>query len=234
MNGMNKLQNILSSFYVLGVALCCIILGVLLLGNVYFALIYGLVGLIVFRFGIQTKTNKVKKYLEIVDEFQAFANSLILQLSSTPPVDSFVKIAPFFNNEVKAILENEEASISDKLNYFEQRYNFNLFQIFRKLIEIYVEQGGNILTMSLEMLTQIDYFKIATYEIHYDNSKKKMDVLILWGLAILCIIVLRFTLQTYYIQIMQGPFFFVIVAFLLLFLISIFLLYNKYTKVQNV
>jgi hypothetical protein len=233
MNGMNKFKNVLQVLIMGGIALGCMILGFLILGNLYIALVYGLIGLLVFQFGIQKRMEKVKKHLAIIEEFQHLANSLILQLSTTPVLDSFIKIAPYFKNEIKEILENEEATIEDKLNYFEQRYTFNLYQIFRKLLEIFIEQGGNILTMSLEMLTQIDYFKVSAYEIYYDNSKKRVDVLILWGLAILCILVLRFTLQTYYIQIMQGSFYFVMLGFLLFFMIAMFLLYRKYAKVET-
>ncbi|MDR0832118.1 MAG: hypothetical protein LBM99_04415 [Bacillales bacterium] len=229
----NGLKQIKKTLVVTIITFAYIVLALLILNNLISALILGFVFFFIVNFVIVKKINNGQEKIELLNEFQQLANSLIMQLATTPSIlDACKTISKFFKSEVQEVLENDELDISDKMSFLNQRYHFALFSMFEKLIDIYVNQGGNILKMSLQLLNEIDYLKLATQEIHLDNKKKIREVVILWLLSFLCVIILRFSLNSYYEAIIKSNFFYVLLMFLLGFTFSMLGLYISYSGLE--
>ena len=119
----------------------------------------------------------------------------------------------------------------DKLDYLKRYYEFDIYFLFLSVMNIYIEQGGDILIISYylneESRRNEDYL-IKTEEI---SKRKIIEFSMLWFFTLLIIIILRFTLNSFYHQITNYLLFQVaIVSLFMLLILSIHLLIMKITN----
>ena len=119
----------------------------------------------------------------------------------------------------------------DKLDYLKRYYEFDIYFLFLSVMNIYIEQGGDILIISYylneESRRNEDYL-IKTEEI---SKRKIIEFSMLWFFTLLIIIILRFTLNSFYHQITNYLLFQVaIVSLFMLLILSIHLLIMRITN----
>ena len=205
-----------------------------LLNNLIFALINGLCFFLVMYKYITLSFIKVNEKLDTYEEFTHFANCLIMQLSVTPNLnESFNEVAKIHKRDYSDILLDDSLTVSEKLESLENNFPIPLYHILKHILLLYVEQGGNILDMSQELLNKADLELSNMQEIYSLNKQKWMESVIMWGFAMIGFFYLRSSLISYYITLIQRRSFMLCVEiFLLVFLVTLKIVSQKYIREQ--
>ena len=147
-----------------------------------------------------------KKYLLKINRFNEcynFINNYIVSLSmKNSIVSAYESAISSMPESFSQYIENIETfSEEDKLEHIHKYFRFHVFSLFIDLINIYQDEGGDILEMShylLEEARQVEEY-ISTSKL---IAKKKMvEFAILWLLTLGIMIFLRFALSQFFITI---------------------------------
>ena len=96
-------------------------------------------------------------------------------------------------------VENIEAfSNKEKLEHLNKYFRFHVYSLFVDLINIYEEQGGDILAMSNHLLDETRIIEEYVSESRLIAKKKIFEFVILWALTLGIMIFLRFTLGQFF------------------------------------
>lgn len=182
------------------------------------------------------KITKSKKAIERFHECYHFINNFIISLSIKKT------IKPSFENTVLS-MDNDFKKMVDELSNLDEEkiirhlrgtyFPFHVYSLFIEIIDIYVEQGGDILKMSKYLLQECRLSEEYLNIISSYSNKKYLDFSILWAISLSILVLLRFTLTQFYIYIKSQIFFIAGLAILSAFIIfSIYLLVSKTTKIE--
>ncbi len=179
-----------------------------------------------------------KKYLVKINRFREcyhFINNFIVSLSIKGTIssayDSTVSSMPdTFINSIENI---ESFSQKDKLEHLGKYFKFHVFSLFIDLVNLYQEQGGNILDMShylLEETRQIEeYITMSTLI----GRKRVVEFAILWMLTISIMVFMRFALSQFFETITKQLFYPIGIGAIILFaLLSIHIAISKMCKLK--
>ena len=181
---------------------------------------------------------KLKKMSEENKGFHScysFINSYIISLSvkgsllaafeSTKLLmdSSYVEITSGISNL------NEE----ERLDYLKQYYNFDIYYLFLTMIKIWIEQGGDIFKISHYLIEEARREEDYLIKCENISKRKVIEFSMLWTFTLLIILVLRFSLNTFYSLITKNLLFQIaIVLLFVLLLLSIHVLVTKITTSQ--
>ena len=131
-------------------------------------------------------------------------------------------------------IENVETfSNKDKLEHLNRYFKFHIFALFIDLIDLYENQGGNILDMShylLEETRQTEEFISVSQTI---ARKRIVEFAILWMLTIGIMVFMRFALSQFYQTISKQLFYPIGIGGIVLFaLASIHIAVMRITSLQ--
>ena len=179
-----------------------------------------------------------KKYQIKISRFREcyhFINNFIVSLSvkgSVPAAyDSTISSMP---DTFLLSIENIDAfSQKDKLEHLGKYFRFHVFSLFIDLINLYEEQGGNILDMShylLEETRQVEEYITASATI---GRKKIVEFVILWTLTISIMVFMRFALSQFFDTISKQLFYPIGIGGIILFaIVSIHIAITKMCKLK--
>ena len=205
-----------------------------LLNDIILSVILGSLFFLLMNFYTLKKLNKMKKFRKSLEVFSHFANSLVMQLTVMPNVStSLIDISDYLDKEQKDILSNEELLINERLDLLDKYYDFPLYYVFKEIIVLYDTQGGNIIDMSMQLLSQIDIYMKNVETIYLDNNKKIGEVLFLWIFSTLALIYVKSILIDYYVVLVENEIFkYIIFGFFFLFIVSLYILSKKYIEIK--
>lgn len=203
------------------------------------SLIPSLIVLIISLFIFIFFTNKLlNRYFLITKRFHScyrFINNFIISLSVKNTVGAaLLSIHDSMDEEYKKeISELEHLSDNEKLEYLKKFYRFHIYELFVDVVNLFVEQGGNILNMSKEIIERSRYIEEYLNASHTIGMRKIIEFSTLWIFSILILLVLRLVLGDFYSLIASKLFFQIIVAVLLIFIaFSIHLMVSKFTNIK--
>lgn len=211
----------MNSILVIGIVIS-VILGVasFVASNNYFVGIGILViSILYFIFLAKPMMRKYETKINRFNECYTFINNYIVSLSIKASNTSAFETATqgmgedFFKN-----IENIETfSHQDKLDHLHKYFRFHIFSLFIDLVNIYENEGGDILEMShylLEESRQVEEY-ISTSKLI--AKKKIVEFAILWLLTIAIMVFLRFALAQFFGTIAKQIFYPIGIAFISLF-----------------
>lgn len=181
---------------------------------------------------------KLKKMLEENRGFHScfsFINSYIISLSVKGSLlGAFESTKLLMDKDYQDMTSgisnlNEE----ERLDYLKKYYNYDIYYLFLSMIKIWVEQGGDIFKISHYLIEEAR--REEDYLIKCENiSKRKIvEFSMLWSFTLLIILVLRFSLNSFYLLITKNLLFQVAIVLLFsLLLLSIHLLLAKIMNSQ--
>ena len=165
-----------------------------------------------------------------------FINNFIISLSIKKAINAalenvILSMTPEFQ-EMMARLDNMMEK--EKLKYLADSYfPFHVYKLFIQIIDLYEEEGGDILEMSKYLLQEA-----RNNEEYITTSRslarhKYFEISWLWGTTVLIIILLRFTLKDFYSSIKTQPFFLIALGVIFAFIaLSIFILIKRGTETK--
>ncbi|MCQ2815296.1 MAG: hypothetical protein MJ227_03300 [Bacilli bacterium] len=181
---------------------------------------------------------RLKKHTKRTNEFLQcynFINSFIIGLSIKENITSSYEITLSSMNEefLDEVKDINDLDSFEKLKYLDRYFQFDIYTLFVSLIEIYQEEGGNILDMSRFLLDELrndyTYFETARNM----GRRKIFEFGTLWFFSVLVLVIIRFALTDFYRIISPRPFFYISVVVMIAFLVfSIDFLIAKITKIK--
>ena len=217
-----------------------VIISLLIALTSYFAtnLIYIPIGVfaiyLIYYFVLVRK--RIKRYLnktEVIHSCYNFINSFVISLSVKDSLEEAyqngLRLAP------KAMLEEtneiENKTIIERLVFLRQYFNLAIYKMFLNIVNLYQDQGGNILTLSDSLMKECTRVEKSMQESASISNKHLVEFAILWLLSIFILVFLRFALSDFYLKMLSSVIFVVLVTiYYLLFLVASFLFILKYVN----
>lgn len=174
---------------------------------------------------------KISRFDQCYHFINTFIVSLSIKASSSAAYESAVQVMPeSFSKEIENV---ESFTQRDKLDHINKYFRFHVFSLFIDLINLYEEEGGDILQMShylLEEARMVEEYITASKVI---ARKRVTEFAILWVLTIGIMVFLRFALSQFFNTIAKQIFYPIGIGFICLFcLMSIHFALSKMTKLQ--
>ena len=174
---------------------------------------------------------KIKRFDECYHFINTFVVSLSIKGSVTSAYESSMQV---MSEDFISSIENIDTfSQKDKLDHINKYFRFHVFSLFVDLINIYEEQGGNILEMSHYLLEETRFIEEYISSSKSIAKKKMVEFAILWLLTLGIMVFMRFALSQFFDVIAKQIFYPIGILFICLFcLLSIHIAICKMTKLQ--
>lgn len=197
------------------------------------AVVTTLIGWLLFHFVIKPALKKMKFHKIQMQDMNQIINALVLQISVTPSLYTsleaiFPNLSISLQEKIGDIREEAPLDVMERLNF---GFNHPVFSIFNQILKLYVEQGGDIIAMTQQIVNQANQVKTYTMDYLQVKNKKMKELLVSWGFSWLTMIYMRYLLSQYYLAMVHGGFllFAVIIGFGLFFW-SLFLFFKQYKE----
>ena len=190
--------------------------------------------LVYFIFIVSKRFTKFDKRISRFHECYFFMSNFIVSLSVKNSLNAAL-------TNVKDIMSDdyleemgtiEEMNEGEKLQYLKKYFPFHVYQIFVDVITLWLDQGGDILKMTsslMEQTRQIEEYIIFSESV---NKSRLIEFIVLWLLSIVIIVILRFSLDSFFGSITKQIVYQVgIMSFFLLILVSTEFMTRRMTNV---
>ena len=203
--------------------------------NFIIAIVVLVISILYFVFIARPLINKYETKIKRFDECYHFINTFIVSLSIkgsvTSSYESSIQVMP--ESFISSIENIETFSQQDKLDHINKYFRFHVFSLFVDLINIYEEQGGNILEMSHYLLEETRLIEEYITTSKNITKKKMVEFAILWILTLGIMVFMRFALSQFFSVIAKQIFYPIGILFICLFcLLSIHIALFKMTKLK--
>ena len=203
--------------------------------NYIVALIVLAISILYFLFLARPLLRKYEIKIKRFDECYHFINTFIVSLSIKGSIstsyESAISVMP---TSFTSSIENVETfSQEDKLDHINKYFRFHVFSLFIDLINIFQEQGGNILEMSHYLLEETRLVEEYISTSQSIAKKRIVEFAILWLLTIGIMVLMRFALSQFFNTIAKQIFYPIGILVICIFcLFSIHIAITKMTKLQ--
>ncbi len=203
------------------------------LDNVFYAIgvlaVYILTGIFVFNPILNKHSIKVRKYHECYHFINNFVIALSIKKSISGSLESTVNSMPSEFVDIYSGLES--MNDKEKLNYLQTYFPFHVFHLFLQIVDLWEENGGDILRMSKYLIAETRYNEEYITKAESMSTHKYVEIGILWAFCALIVVILRFSLKEFYDKIKTQTLF--IIAILVLFVFILFTIYLLIMKATN-
>lgn len=203
--------------------------------SIFVALIVILLTTLYFVLIGTKKTNKYKIKISRFHSCYLFINNFIIALSIKkaikPAFDStIVTMDEDIQELIDSIKENTE---EDKLKYLTKYFKFDIYNLFLDLIALWLDQGGDIISMSSNLTNRARELEEYVSEAEQIHNKKFIEFTILWTFSLAILVFLRFALSQFFSKITSQLFYLIGIGTIFVYvLITIHLLISKMTTLD--
>lgn len=177
------------------------------------------------------KKEKLTKRIHACYHFiNAFIISMSVKESLEDAYQSGIRFEDKELNEVTPQIEN--LKVSDRITYLREFFNLAVFKMFMNVLNLYQDQGGNILSMSDELISESTRIEKSVSESLAESNRYLGQFLLLWMMSIAVLLFIRFSISSFYITMAKSPIFIgFLLVFFVLVLFSIHLFIVRYSSI---
>ena len=203
--------------------------------NIFSAIGIGLIFIAFFvliaRRLINNSQQKIHRYHECYQFINSFVISLNVKGSLNAAMESAYNTADSGTCEI--IDSINELSDDEKISYLIKYFKFDLYRLFVDTVSLWNEQGGDIIKMSHHLIEQVRLKEEYLLSCQSINKSKSVEFVVLWGIALMILAALRFSLSQFFLRISQTIFYQVAIVVTMLFaLTSIYILLKRVTNLN--
>lgn len=189
-------------------------------------------------FSILVCVPKLKKFNKVIERYHEcyhFINNYLISLSIKKSIsgaleNTTMSMGANFNTIYEKM---EDMNEIDKIKNLESYFPFYSYTLFLQIIDLWQEEGGDILQMSNYLFSEIRYEEEYVTNITSLARRKYIECGTLWIICTSILILLRFSLNDFYDRIKSQSLFLICLAILAAFiLVSIYLLIDKGTTIE--
>lgn len=171
--------------------------------------------------------------IERVHTSYHFINSFIISLSVKDSLEDAYQNGIRINNarlnaETK---ELNEMAVLDRVRYLYGFFNLSIYKVFLNVLDLYQDQGGNILNMADNLLRECTRTEKTLSDTLSIGYKHLTEFIILWLMSFAILLFMRFSIEEFYMMMLKSPFVApLIFVFFIICIGSINLFVNSFTN----
>lgn len=186
-------------------------------------------------FVVIPRLNKYNLVKTRYHECYHFINNFIISLSIKKSISGALETTVgSMNSEFVDMFNGVEARTeNDKLEYLSSYFEFYDYSLFLQIIFIWQEEGGDIITMSKYLISNIRHNEEYLTKTETISKRKYVEIGILWTISLSIIVVLRFALNDFYTKVKGQVLYIAAITIILAFaLFTIIMLVQKGTSLK--
>lgn len=168
-------------------------------------------------------------------ECYRFTNSFIITLSVCQSLDkAFDSAMESGDPELVELAKNiENLTVREKLEYFDSYFNMPAYRMFLSLLGIYIEQGGDIVKISSELMQEFARIEETRISLMSASRKNAVQFALLWIISLAILVFLRVGLSNFYTYLSGSRTYLIsLVAYFGFFLIALVVYSAAYTRMK--
>lgn len=203
--------------------------------NIFLAIFIFLISNVFFVLIVNRKIKKNQLKIHRYHQCFHFINSFIISLNVKGSMSAAIQSGYETTDEdTKALIDSiKELNEEEKIMYLSKYFKFDLYRLFVDTVNLWNEEGGDILKMSQYLINQVrlkEQYLITCETIH---RQKTIEFVVLWTISLAILAALRFALSQFFERIRQTIFYQVAVTVIILFvLVSIYILVTRISKLD--
>ncbi len=202
--------------------------------NIYLPLfvliLYPLYYFLIGRKYLSKKDQLVRRVHACYHFINAFIISLSVKESIEDAYQSGIRFEDKELNEMTPQIENMK--VSDRIIYLRDFFNLAVYKMFINVLDLYQDQGGNILSMSEELISESTRIEKSVTESLSESNRHLGQFVLLWLLSISVLLFIRFSISSFYeIMVKSKIFILFLLVFFLIILFSIHLFIVRYSSI---
>lgn len=201
--------------------------------NVIFTAALALIFLILFYLLIERGYRKFELNSQKVKECTKFINNFIITLSINKSINTtYEQVKETFNEELKRIDENNSnQGVEERIKSLKSYFNLKIYEVFLKLLDQYLFQGGDIIKISQLLLFDTRKMTSLLDDYMVISKRKLIEFASMWGLTMIILVVIQLSMNIFYSQILQMSFY--PIAIFIFFIVFIVFLYLFMSHMLN-
>ena len=171
--------------------------------------------------------------IERVHTSYHFINSFVISLSVKDSLEDAYQSGIRLNNsrlndETNALTE---MPVIERVKYLADYFNLSIYKLFLNVLDLYQDQGGNILNMADNLLRECTRTEKTLSDTRSIGYKHLPEFVILWLMSFAILLFMRFSIQDFYLMMLKNQFIApMIFMFFLICVVSINLFVNAFTN----
>ena len=182
-------------------------------------------------------SRKIKQYLSTnfrIHSCYHFINSFLINMSVKDSLDdSYFNATQGASGEYLDIVnELNNMPTMDKIEYLRKYFNLAVYKMFINVLNIYLDQGGRLLTMGEALLQETTRIEDTLNKSNRSIKKIAIEFGVLWLITFGVLVFLRFGVQEFYLTMLTSiPFFVTLCLFFVLFILSVHIFILRATNI---
>ena len=181
-------------------------------------------------------SKRFKHYFSLIERVHTsyhFINSFVITLSVKNSLEDAYQNGIRINNarlndETKALTE---MSAVERVRYLKDYFSLSIYMMFLNVLDLYQDQGGNILNMADNLLRECTRTEKSLSEAISIGNKHLKEFVILWLMSLSILLFMRFSLKEFYISMLKNSLIGILIfIFFLICIVSINLFVNAFTN----
>ena len=171
--------------------------------------------------------------IERVHTSYHFINSFIVSMSVKDSLeDAYLNGTRINNARLNAeTKELTEMPVIDRVRYLKGYFNLSIYKMFLNVLDLYQDQGGNILNMSDNLIRECTRTEKVLSDTLAIGYKHLSEFIILWIMSFGILLFMRFSLVEFYQSMLNTPLIiYMLFVFFLICIASINLFVNAFTN----
>ena len=178
---------------------------------------------------------KFHHYFELIERVHTsyhFINSFVITLSVKDSFeDAYQNGIRISNSRLNAeTKELTEMAVLDRVKYLKDYFSLSIYRMFLNVLDLYQDQGGNILSMSDNLLRECTRTEKTLSDTLSIGYKHLTEFIILWVLSFGILLFMRFNIADFYLMMLNNK---LVVPMIFIFFViciaSINLFVNSFT-----
>ena len=173
--------------------------------------------------------------IERVHTSYHFINSFVISLSVKDSLEDAYQNGIRINNKSlnEQTSELEEMAVVDRVKFLRDYFNLSIYKMFLNVLDIYQDQGGNILNMSDNLMRECTRSEKTLTDTLAIGYKHLTEFIILWLMSFAILLFMKFSIKDFYLKMLTNP---IIVPLIFVFFViciaSITLFVNSFTDLS--
>lgn len=223
---------------VIGFIILSIIVGIvcfLTTLNIYFAIGIFLIFMLYFFIFQYKRFNRYFSLVRRVHSCYFFINSFVITMSVKESYEEGYKSGLKVRDPKLHLYANELNELTDyeKVKYLRNYFRLAIYKMFLNILEIYQDQGGNILNMTDNLIRECTRTEKTLLDSYNLGIKHLIEFIILWALSFAVLLFLKFGIGDFYNQMLKNPIFSpLLLVFFFIFLLSVHFFLKSFTNLS--
>lgn len=197
--------------------------------NLIFTGALGAIFLILFFILIERQYKKYESNSIKVKECTKFINNFIITLSINKSINTtYEQVKETFNEELLMIDNNSSnEGVEERIKNLKGYFNLKVYDVFLKLLDQYLFQGGDIIKISQLLLFDTRKMNSLLDDYKVTSKRKLIEFASMWGLTMIILVVIQLSMSIFYETILKMSFYpLAIFCFFIIFIVFLYLFLN--------